>query len=175
MHTLIGRATALDDTFICTYLKGMPLSQTLDAETADLIARTCLCQHVQRAGRIIGRRFDEAFRSLGINNWQFSVLIALKHLRSPTIGELAETLGMDRTTLTKNLKPLARRGLLDVSTDERDARARRIALTEAGEEILAGAKEGWQQAQQAVTAGFPPEELAQLTASLERFRPVDRG
>ncbi|MGK9168784.1 MarR family transcriptional regulator [Inquilinus limosus] len=153
----------------------MTPSQALDKETADLIVRTCLCQRIQRAGRIIGRRFDEAFRSLGINNWQFSVLIALKHLRSPTISELAEALGMDRTTLTKNLKPLARRALLRVSTDERDARARRITLTEAGEDILASAKEGWHQAQRAVTASLPPEELAQLTSSLERFQSVGRG
>lgn len=150
-------------------------SQSLDDETADLIVRTCLCQRIQRAGRIVGRRFDEAFRSLGINNWQFSVLLALRQLRSPTIGEVAEVLGMDRTTLTKNLKPLARRGLLRVSIDEHDARARRITLTDAGEEILARAKEGWHQAQRAVTAGLPPEELAQLTSSLERFPSVSRG
>ncbi|WP_342235356.1 MarR family winged helix-turn-helix transcriptional regulator [Inquilinus sp. OTU3971] len=153
----------------------MSPSSILDDETADLIARTCLCQRIQRAGRIIGRRFDEAFRSLGINNWQFSVLAALRQLRSPTIGELAETLGMDRTTLTKNLKPLSRRELLRVSTDEHDARARRVTLTEAGGEILAGAKEGWHQAQRAVAAGIPPEELAQLTSSLERFQAAGRG
>lgn len=153
----------------------MSSSQALDDETADLIVRTCLCQRIQRAGRIIGRRFDEAFRSLGINNWQFSVLVALRQLRSPTIGELAETLGMDRTTLTKNLKPLSRRELLRVSTDEHDARARRVALTKAGEEILADAKDGWHQAQRAVTAGIPPEEFAQLTASLERFQGTGRG
>lgn len=149
--------------------------QALDAETADLIVRTCLCRHIQRAGRIIGRRFDEAFRSLGINNWQFSVLVALKQVRSPTIGELAEGLGMDRTTLTKNLKPLSRRDLLRVSTDEQDARARRITLTAAGEDILARAGEDWHQAQRAVTAGIPPEELAQLTFSLERFQVAGRG
>jgi len=149
--------------------------QPLDDATADLIARTCLCQRIQRAGRIVGRRFDEAFRSLGINNWQFSVLVALRQLRSPTIGELAETLGMDRTTLTKNLKPLSRRELLGVSTDEHDARVRRITLTAAGEEILASAGEGWHRAQQAVTRDIPPEELAQLTSSLERFGSVGKG
>lgn len=149
--------------------------QALDDETADLIVRTCLCQRIQRAGRIVGRRFDEAFRSLGINNWQFSVLVALRQLRAPTMGEVAEVLGMDRTTLTKNLKPLARRGLLRVAADEHDARARRITLTAAGEEILASAGEGWHRAQQAVTRDMPAEELAQLTASLERFQPVGKG
>lgn len=156
-------------------LRGMSSLQALDDATADLIVRTCLCQRIQRAGRIIGRRFDEAFRSLGINNWQFSVLLAVRQLRSPTIGEVAEALGMDRTTLTKNLKPLARRGLLRVSADEHDARARRITLTDAGEDILANAKEGWHQAQRAVTAGLPPDQLAQLTSSLERFQVAGRG
>jgi DNA-binding MarR family transcriptional regulator len=153
----------------------MSSSQALDDETADLIVRTCLCQRIQRAGRVIGRRFDEAFRSLGINNWQFSVLVALRQLRSPTIGEVAEVLGMDRTTLTKNLKPLARREFLRVATDEHDARARRITLTKAGEEILASAGEGWHRAQQAVTRDIPADELAQLTSSLERFGSVGKG
>jgi DNA-binding MarR family transcriptional regulator len=148
----------------------MSVSPALDDATIDLIANTCLCQRIQRAGRLIGRRFDEAFRPLGINNWQFSVLIALKYLGSPTIGELADALGMDRTTVTKNLKPLSRRALLQVSADEHDARARRIVLTEAGEAILAAAGDGWHRAQQSVTARIPPEELAVLASSLERFQ-----
>jgi DNA-binding MarR family transcriptional regulator len=148
----------------------MSVSPALDDATVALIANSCLCQRIQRAGRIIGRRFDEAFRPLGINNWQFSILIALKYLGSPTIGELADALGMDRTTVTKNLKPLSRRTLLRVSADEHDARARRITLTEAGEAILAEAGDGWRQAQQSVTAHIPPEEFAVLASSLERFQ-----
>ena len=144
-------------------------TNALDDATVKLIAGTCLCQRIQRAGRLVGRRFDEAFRPLGINNWQFTILVALKHERSPTIGELAEVLGMDRTTLTKNLRPLSRRNLLHVFTDAHDARIRRIALSKAGEEILVQASEGWRQAQQAVTDGIPPEELTRLVSSLERF------
>jgi DNA-binding MarR family transcriptional regulator len=154
---------------------GMSVSPPLDDATVALIANSCLCQRIQRAGRVIGRRFDEAFRPLGINNWQFSVLIALKYLGSPTIGELADALGMDRTTVTKNLKPLSRRALLRVSADAQDARARRIALTEVGEAILAEAGKGWHQAQQSIMARFPPGELAMFASSLERFQLGDRG
>ena len=153
----------------------MSVSPRLDDATVALIANSCLCQRIQRAGRVIGRRFDEAFRPLGINNWQFSVLIALKYLGSPTIGELADALGMDRTTVTKNLKPLSRRALLRVSADEHDARARRIALTEAGEAILAEAGDSWHQAQQSIMARFPPGDLAVFASSLERFQLGDRS
>ena len=152
----------------------MTHAKTLDDATVRLIAATCLCQRIQRAGRLVGRRFDEAFRPLGINNWQFSILVALKHESSPTIGELAEILGMDRTTVTKNLRPLSRRKLLHVFTDGHDARIRRISLAKAGEEILARASEGWRQAQEAVTEGIPPEELTQLVSSLERFHPATK-
>lgn len=161
---------SLTITLICTYLCDMDPSRILDDAMVDLIANSCLCQRIQRAGRVIGRRFDEAFRPLGINNWQFSVLAAIKYLGTPTIGELAEGLGMDRTTVTKNLKPLVRRALLRVAADAQDARARRISLTEAGEAILAEAGGRWQQAQRAVTACIPPEELAVLSSSLERFQ-----
>ncbi|MBV8653455.1 MAG: MarR family transcriptional regulator, partial [Alphaproteobacteria bacterium] len=63
---------------------------------------------VQHAARAIGKRFDVALRPTGLNNWQFSMLVALTELRAPTIKQLSEALGMDRTTVTKCLRPLER-------------------------------------------------------------------
>jgi DNA-binding MarR family transcriptional regulator len=89
------------------------------------------------------RRFDEAFRPLGLTNGQFSLMMALNRPEPPTMGALAALLAMDRTTLTAALKPLERRGLMDIGPDPRDRRRRVMTLTPSGRELLARAVPVW--------------------------------
>src|ERR1700756_1631055 len=90
---------------------------------------TCLCLHLQRAARAVARRFDAALRPLGLTNGQFSLLMSLNRPEAPSSGSVSAWLAMDRTPLTANLKPLERRGLVEVMVDDADRRARRVALT----------------------------------------------
>ncbi|HBY43709.1 MAG TPA: MarR family transcriptional regulator, partial [Brevundimonas sp.] len=85
----------------------------------------CLCLHAQRAARALSRRFDEAFRPYGITSGQFSLMNGLNRPEPPTIGAVAELLAMDRSTVTANLKPLERAGLVTIAVDEKDRRGRR--------------------------------------------------
>jgi DNA-binding MarR family transcriptional regulator len=75
---------------------------------------------------------------------------------------------MDRTTLTANLKPLERRGLVAVTVDDDDRRGRLMTLTAAGRTVLAKALPHWKQAQAAterLVAGISPDLLrAELRA-----------
>jgi DNA-binding MarR family transcriptional regulator len=103
----------------------------------------CLCLHVQRAARALARRFDAALRSAGLTQGQFSLLTSLNRAEPPTIGSVANLLALDRTTLTANLKPLERRGLVKVAVDPRDKRSRRLILTAAGRASLAAAAPIW--------------------------------
>jgi DNA-binding MarR family transcriptional regulator len=135
--------------------------------TTRTIGRDCLCLRVQRASRAIGRRFDEALRPVGLNNWQFTLLVMLNRPSPLTVNGLAEELGMDRTTTTKNLKPLERRGLLEIRQDEKDARVRRIVLTDAGGALLAKAFRHWQAANDAVAGSLKGEDLPRIHAALE--------
>src|SRR5258708_15740532 len=80
--------------------------------TTSMVRDTCLCLYLQRAARAVGRRFDAALRPLGLTNGQFSLLMSLNRPDPPSIGRVSALLAMDRTTLTANLKPLERRGLL---------------------------------------------------------------
>ena len=96
----------------------------------------CLCLHAQRAARALSRRFDEAFRPHGITSGQFSLLNSLNRPAPPTIGQVADTLAMDRSTVTANLKPLERIGAVAATVDPDDRRGRRVALTEAGRALL---------------------------------------
>src|SRR5690606_32559479 len=108
---------------------------------------TCLCLHVQRAARAVARRYDEVLRPLGLTNGQFSLLMSLNRPEPPTMGQVSAVLAMDRTTLTANLKPLERRGLVEVTVDSNDRRSRRMSLTAEGRRTLAAAMPIWRETQ----------------------------
>lgn len=103
----------------------------------------CLCLHAQRAARVLARRFDVALAPLGLTSGQFSLLNGLNRPEPPTISAVAQLLAMDRSTVTANLKPLERKGLVVTTPDARDRRSRRASLTDAGRAILAEALPIW--------------------------------
>src|SRR5262245_58793421 len=127
-----------------------PAPANVPFEITRMVRDNCLCLRVQRASRGIGRMFDDAFRPFGLTNFQFSLLMMLNRPSPPTIGGLAESLAMDRTTITANLKPLERRGLLTVRRDEEDSRVKHVVLTGAGRALLAKAVKHWQAANDAI-------------------------
>ncbi len=111
--------------------------------TTRMVRDSCLCLHVQRAARALARRFDEAFRPFGLTNQQFSLLMSLNRPEPPGMAAVAALLAMDRTTLTAALKPLERRGLVEVTVDPDDRRGRLLVLTAAGLKLLARAMPAW--------------------------------
>ena len=127
---------------------------------------TCLCLHVQRAARAVARRFDEALRPLGLTNGQFSLMMSLNRPEAPSIGEVSALLAVDRTTLTANLKPLERRGLVKVTVDNADKRSRRLALTPAGRALLIAAVPVWKRAHRATERLLTGSDADQLRAGL---------
>jgi DNA-binding MarR family transcriptional regulator len=134
----------------------------LPFETTLTVRDTCLCLHLQRAARAVARHFDEALRPLGLTNGQFSLLMALNRPEPPSIGRVAAVLAMDRTTLTANVKPLERRGLLTTAVDAVDKRSRRLALTQAGRALLAAALPVWTREHAAIKrrlGGADPDTL----------------
>ncbi len=104
---------------------------------------TCLCLHLQRAARAVARRFDAALRPLGLTSGQFSLLMSLNRPQAASISDVSSLLAMDRTTLTANLKPLERRGLVTVTVDGADKRMRRLILRPAGRALLDAAVPVW--------------------------------
>lgn len=126
----------------------------------------CLCLAAQRAARALARRFDEALRPLGLTSGQFSLMMSLNRPEPPTIGSVAALLAMDRTTLTANLKPLQRRGLLAAAADPQDRRSRRISLTDAGRSLLAEALPVWERVHADLDARLPGDGGDALRAGL---------
>ncbi|HTQ81892.1 MAG TPA: MarR family transcriptional regulator [Pseudolabrys sp.] len=133
-----------------------------------LVRDTCLCLHVQRAARALARRFDEALRPVELTHGQFSLLTSLNRPEAPTLGSVAALLAMDRTTLTANLKPLERRGLVEVAVDRDDKRSRRLVITEAGRALLRKAVPIWKkthaQTERLIKRGTPDDLRAALMA-----------
>ncbi len=121
----------------------MSKTPTIPFETTAFVKDTCLCLHVQRAARAIARQFDDALRPLDVTNGQFSLMMSLNRASPPNMRAVALLLAMDRTTLTAALKPLERRGLVEIFADEEDRRSRRLRLTPEGERLLAQAVPIW--------------------------------
>ena len=110
----------------------------------------------------MARRFDAAFKPVGITSGQFSLLMALNRPSPPTNGQVAATLGMDRTTLTAAVKPLVSRGLMEIRIDADDGRSRRLCLTMTGRHALAAALPIWRSVHaeidaQGVMSGLPAQ------------------
>ena len=112
-------------------------------ETTWHVRGHCLCLATQRAARALARRFDDAFRPLGLTSGQFSLLMALNREKPPPMGAVAKLLVMDRTTLTANLKPLVKRKLAQIIVDPDDRRGRLVKLTPAGHALLTTAIPIW--------------------------------
>jgi DNA-binding MarR family transcriptional regulator len=135
-------------------------------KTTLVVRDTCLCLHVQRAARALGRRFDAALRPIGLTNGQFSLMMSLNRPEPPGMGEVASLLAMDRTTLTAALKALRRRGLLKVAADPADRRGRRLTLTPKGRRLLASAVPVWKSTHVAVEALLGAGEPNRLRKNL---------
>lgn len=135
-------------------------------ETTLLVRDTCLCLHVQRAARALARRFDEALRPLELTNGQFSLIMSLNRPAPPSMGSVATLLVMDRTTLTAALKPLERRGLVEVLVDPDDRRSRLLALTSQGRALLSRAVPIWQRTHAAVEAQLAGSDPGRLRDDL---------
>lgn len=141
-------------------------------EDVRMISDTCLCANVQKAARSIGRRYDTAFRPLGLTNWQFTLMVATFRPEPPTIKALAESLATDRTTITANLKPLEGRGLVKVEFDERDKRVRRVSLTKTGRKLLQEAYAVWRGIQADVEQTLAFEDIDGFRDNLRAFAKV---
>jgi DNA-binding MarR family transcriptional regulator len=122
----------------------------------------CLCLAARRASRAITREFDQALRSQGLRATQFTLLAALHLAGAKSIGDLAETLSADRTTLTRNLAVAEQRGWVTLRVDRNDARSRIAAITPKGVRTLTAALPAWRKTQQRLTETIGPQAAASL-------------
>ena len=148
----------------------------------------CSCSALRMAARRLSQAYDAALAPEGLTVSQFALLSRLATSAAdavvpPTVSALAETLGLDRTTLGHNLRPLARDGLVLVEPDANDGRIRRIRLTEQGRAKRDRCLPLWRATQDRFDAAFGPVRAAALRDDLialaraadEAFSPLPTG
>jgi DNA-binding MarR family transcriptional regulator len=125
----------------------------------------CACTAVRRSGRALSRMYDEALAGTGLRVTQYSLLATLARSGPAPLTTLADELVMDRTTLSRNLLPLERAGLVLLEPGQ-DRRTRCASLTDDGRQRLDDARPSWLAAQEQVTERFGRERLKSLVAEL---------
>ena len=138
----------------------------------------CTCDRLRKLARRLTQRYDAHLAPTGLRLTQFSLLAHLMRGGPATMSALAALLEMDRTTLTRNLKPLADAGLVALDSG-RDARERFLSLTGKGRTAWRAAREDWRRAQDEVNQVLGSEQVmalhGALDGSLERLRQSTRG
>lgn len=125
----------------------------------------CVCLALRRASRTLTRFYDRAFRAHRLRATQFPILVAAcKHGTAP-LADVAETLGMDRTTLLRNVRPLARRRLVEVSLGA-DSKRTEIRATPAGRALVVRLYPEWKKAQVQALEALGDQDLSRSLEAL---------
>lgn len=126
----------------------------------------CTCAMLRRTSRHVTRAYDRALRPSGLKLTQYSLLATVQRTGPITITELAERLALDRTTLTRNLRPLVTTALLTIGTGQ-DARSRAVRTTARGQQAYQAALPLWRKAERLFRRGLGREETDELRRLLD--------
>ena len=135
--------------------------------TTDLLEKPlgCTCFKLRKLTRAMSRLYDQHLGTAGLKTTQYSVLANAERAALP-VAELAELLGLERTTLTRNLKPLVEAGWLELNSGA-DSRQRIVTITEAGREKVKLASVAWRRAQAEFEALMGRDAVRALHQQLE--------
>jgi DNA-binding MarR family transcriptional regulator len=127
----------------------------------------CTCFNLRRVTRVITQCFDTELRKYGIRVTQTPILSALQARSGWSMAELSDWLGMERTTLVRNLRPLQREGLIKISGGGRGGHVE-LAITVKGRTALTKMLPGWRSAQQKVVATLGEKRWSTILGDLEQ-------
>lgn len=130
-------------------------------------SRDC-CFNVRKTTRAVTQFYDHCLEPAGIRATQFTLLVSMASVSAHTLTEMASTLVMDRTTLTRNLKPLEKLSFIE-TVEPRDKRSKAYALTAKGKEALEKGIPLWQAAQNKITNGLGADRYNSLLKELDHL------
>ena len=143
------------------------LGLALAARCGDVLA-ACICTNLRMAARVATQRFDRTLEPCGLRAAQLSLLLACAASGDGTAADIAERLSIDRTTLSRTLRALAQRGLLEIDRAP-NRRARRITVTDHGRAALSAALTLWAAAERSTAEQLGWDELGRLLPLLTRI------
>jgi len=128
-------------------------------------AATCLNYNLRRTSRLVNRYYEQVLRPAGLRAGQFNLMVPVGLRGALSITQLAELLGMERSALARNLKPLERKGWVTVTAGA-DRRMRLVRLTREGQLLLHTAYPFWERAQRELTSALTGSVLRGLLKGL---------
>ena len=130
------------------------------------LAATCACRNLRRASRAVTNHYDALVKAqTGLRITQVTMLVVVYLAGPQTINDMADKLDLDRTTLTRNLKPLEQEGLLSVAAGA-DRRTRVVTLSAHGAQKLLQVLPLWEEAQTRMVEGIGQEQFSDWIAQL---------
>jgi DNA-binding MarR family transcriptional regulator len=151
--------TSIDELAAYVYIHSM--KKELDMTSVE----NCVCFNIRRMSRLITQFFDAEVRRDGIRPTQAPILRALQAKSEWSMAELSEWLGMERTTLLRNLRPLQRDGLVRVEGGGRGSHVK-LEITDKGRKVVAKMHPAWRSAQDKVVATLGKERWATIITDL---------
>lgn len=145
----------------------MEAKENLSSELAAQAVEVCLCFHTRKASRAITQVFDHILAPTGLKATQLSLLMVINARGPLKVGDLADALVSDSTTVSRTIKPLMKAALVSIEADESDRRIKRIGLTRSGLSALERALPLWQTAQSQIAKQLGGGTVQTLLPALE--------
>jgi DNA-binding MarR family transcriptional regulator len=139
------------------------MSKELDFSATE----NCVCFNLRRVTRAVTQFYDAEMRRHGVRPTQGTILLALNAKKSWTMAELSDCLGMDRTTLVRNLRPLQRDGLVEADGGGRGNLVE-LAITAKGRKQVEKFMPAWESAQSTAVQVLGEKRWSALLADLEK-------
>lgn len=133
----------------------------------------CNCASLREAARHVSQLYDHHLAAAGLRNTQFTILAHMKGAGPVSVNALAASLGVDRTTLARNLQPLLRRRLISAGRSAADARSKELQLTAAGLRRFDAGASAWSSAQAQFEARLGPQKAGALRELLGSVVGID--
>ena len=128
----------------------------------------CMAYNLKKATRAVQNLFDSAYKSIGLEGTQYTVLANIFVSEPITLSKLAESMSVDRTTLGRNLKPLEKRGFIDIKPGD-DRRAKLISITDYGKQILSQALPVWKETHEQIRDLLGIEKWSSIVTNLKEL------
>jgi DNA-binding MarR family transcriptional regulator len=132
----------------------------------EVAPRGCTNLKLRQITRRVSRQYDAAVSASGLKTTQYSLLSHIVSMGPVRPSDLAATMNLDASTLTRNLQPLVAHGWVEMGAGA-DARSRLVSVTDAGRAKRAEAQRLWKHAQMALNEQLGGERVARLHALLD--------
>jgi DNA-binding MarR family transcriptional regulator len=149
---------------------------SFDPESLKRIAAECPGFQARATARAITRYFNVCFKPLGLTAEQFSLLVGIGAAEGTMLVDLAESAGVDATTLSRNVRNLERRGMVRAKGG-RGRAGKRLSLTKSGNQLMVDALPAWDRAKEELSRRLGDENvrsirqaMAELAAAAESSR-----